>query len=322
MKEEIWDILGKLASDNCSPEEEKRLLQQLESEGIEPSMIADMRRSWELSGKVSLSEGPEVDVNAEWDRFSSQIGEEAPPNKSPLWLQAAAAVIVLALIGIFVFRSGGSSDYERELYSETQDLQSQLSDGSQVELAAGSRLEYNDTFAENERRVKLSGSARFEVKPIQKRPFIVETSLGSVMVLGTVFKVDAREKGDSLILMVESGRVAFFPKKGKADTLEADQRLVHSTDTQKSQVSEVKKGLPATLEFDGTPVSEVLSLVKARLGLGLELEKPSMANCPYTGSFDAQWSAEDFLLIFCSSMEWEYKLEPSGSYLIKGEGCP
>ncbi len=66
-----------------------------------------------------------------------------------------------------------------------------LSDGSVVWLNSDSRLEYPVNFTGNERRVRISGEAFFEVMHDATRPFIVETDRQSVSVLGTKFNVEA-----------------------------------------------------------------------------------------------------------------------------------
>lgn len=69
-----------------------------------------------------------------------------------------------------------------------------MSDGSQVWLNAGTRIEYPAVFNRTERRIKLSGEAMFEVRHEQDYPFVVETFASEVTVLGTKFNVVADEQ--------------------------------------------------------------------------------------------------------------------------------
>lgn len=66
-----------------------------------------------------------------------------------------------------------------------------LSDGSLVWLNSDSRLEYPVNFTDQERRVRISGEAFFEVMRDEKKPFIVETDRQVVSVLGTKFNIVA-----------------------------------------------------------------------------------------------------------------------------------
>lgn len=66
-----------------------------------------------------------------------------------------------------------------------------LQDGTTVWLSSGSVLEYPLIFGRDERRVKVSGEAMFDVEHNAHQPFIVETFAYDIEVLGTKFDVVA-----------------------------------------------------------------------------------------------------------------------------------
>jgi transmembrane sensor len=66
-----------------------------------------------------------------------------------------------------------------------------LPDGSNVWLNAESSITYPTAFNGNERRVRLTGEAYFEVAKKTSQRFIVETMSDTITVLGTVFNVNA-----------------------------------------------------------------------------------------------------------------------------------
>lgn len=73
-----------------------------------------------------------------------------------------------------------------------------LSDGTSIWLNSSSSITYPTQFSGNERRVKLTGEAYFEVakqtkegKKTERVPFIVETAKQQVEVLGTIFNINA-----------------------------------------------------------------------------------------------------------------------------------
>ncbi len=77
-----------------------------------------------------------------------------------------------------------------------------LSDGSQVELNAGTSLSVETT--RTERHVRLGeGEAYFIVTKDRARPFIVDTSAGSVRVTGTIFDVRTEAGGEMDVTVVE-----------------------------------------------------------------------------------------------------------------------
>ncbi|SMC58365.1 FecR family protein [Pedobacter nyackensis] len=86
-----------------------------------------------------------------------------------------------------------------------------LPDGSKVWLNAGSSLKYPVVFAENERRVELSGEAYFEVSKDKKRPFYVNTDRQGLKVLGTHFNINAfRDEPETTTTLLE-GSVKIIP---------------------------------------------------------------------------------------------------------------
>ncbi len=66
-----------------------------------------------------------------------------------------------------------------------------LSDGTMVTLNGGSRLEYPVVFDDSQRTVRFSGQGKFFVAHDEKCPFVVNTFVCDVTVLGTTFEVIA-----------------------------------------------------------------------------------------------------------------------------------
>jgi ferric-dicitrate binding protein FerR (iron transport regulator) len=64
-----------------------------------------------------------------------------------------------------------------------------LPDGTTVWLNASSKLTYGDDFMEKERRVQLEGEAYFDVVKNDSKPFIINTAIMNVRVLGTSLNV-------------------------------------------------------------------------------------------------------------------------------------
>jgi len=65
-----------------------------------------------------------------------------------------------------------------------------LTDGTKVWINADSRLTISRDFNINNRLVKLSGEAFFEVKRNENLPFLIESKAQNIRVLGTVFNVN------------------------------------------------------------------------------------------------------------------------------------
>lgn len=82
-------------------------------------------------------------------------------------------------------------EYNRIVIPRGGEYQLTLADGTKVWLNSDSRLEFPAAFTGEERKVRLSGEAYFQVKPDKLRPFRVEVNTMQVVVLGTSFNINA-----------------------------------------------------------------------------------------------------------------------------------
>ncbi|MBC8089206.1 MAG: FecR domain-containing protein, partial [Phycisphaerae bacterium] len=81
-----------------------------------------------------------------------------------------------------------------------------LPDGSQVILAAGSRLVVSANYGQGQRDVELRGAGRFTVKHDAANPFSVRAGSAIVRDLGTVFTV--KSDGAAVVVAVTEGSVS------------------------------------------------------------------------------------------------------------------
>lgn len=124
---------------------------------------------------------------------------------------AAAAVVIAGLSGVFVEREINYNKMTAQTnvleVPAGQRMSVTLSDGTQVQLNGNTRIEYPVIFSRNQRNVKLSGEAFFEVKHDERHPFIVETFASKVEVLGTRFNVYADEASEYFSTALVDGKV-------------------------------------------------------------------------------------------------------------------
>lgn len=97
-----------------------------------------------------------------------------------------------------------------------------LPDGSKVWLNSESSIHYPVSFAENERRVQITGEAYFEVAKLklssgQRVPFIVEKGDMQVEVLGTHFNVNTYSDESAIKTTLLEGKVRVVRKTGVAE---------------------------------------------------------------------------------------------------------
>jgi transmembrane sensor len=114
--------------------------------------------------------------------------------KRTFLLRLSVAATLLALVGLVVFWVLRRQDKQEGRVFATANGERkniQLSDGTLVNLNAGSVVRMDPDFGISSREVYLEGEAFFDVKHNQKLPFIVHTAEMDVRALGTAFDVRA-----------------------------------------------------------------------------------------------------------------------------------
>ncbi len=106
-------------------------------------------------------------------------------------LRVAAALVILigATIYLTIGNKGSQTLLSVHNSEESSTVATTLEDGSTVFLAKNTTLSYPKHFNKELREVHLEGNAYFEISKNPAKPFIVETELIRIEVLGTSFNV-------------------------------------------------------------------------------------------------------------------------------------
>jgi ferric-dicitrate binding protein FerR (iron transport regulator) len=173
-------------------------------------------------------------------------------------------------------------------------------------LNAGSTLSYHPFDWINNRQVFLEGEAFFEVK--KGSDFQVETSQGTVEVLGTSFNVFAR--AEKFTVKCFTGKV-----KVKSEELEKvmepgegirtdDHRKTESFNFKPNQEKDWRTG---EFYFEDVPLEEVLKELQRQFDLRLEVQA-NLANREYTGQFSRSDLNEALKMVFLPmDLKYEYR---------------
>lgn len=151
-----------------------------------------------------------------------------------------------------------------------------LSDGSKVWLNSGSVLEFPAQFTGNKREIRLaSGEMYIEVAPDRQKPFHVRTSGFNVKVYGTKFNISAYADSPQSVVLVE-GLVSLQTASKKETFLSPSEQAVYSDigtfHTHKVEVNQFISWKNGYLEFDKTPMTEVLKQVGRYYNLSFDFD--------------------------------------------------
>ncbi len=122
-----------------------------------------------------------------------------------------AAVAAIAIIAFTLFKSLTNTPSSQSFETATAKTEIvELPDDSKVSLNANSVLSFKTIDWKTQRQLQLNGEALFEVDKGQT--FIVNTSYGTVEVLGTVFNVKSRDYGFEVTCYEGSVKVSIKEK--------------------------------------------------------------------------------------------------------------
>lgn len=255
------------------------------------------------------------------------------------WLQIAAAASVIAVIGWQLLAPprkmpgvrwgladvAGEQPWIEKQNATAAPLLITLDDGSVISLDPQSKISYPPRFTGGKREVALSGEAFFEVSRDPSRPFLVYANETVTEVLGTSFRVQARNDASNVIVAVHSGRVSVFTKtdyeRGPADpkrsglVLSPNQQAVFAREQAQLTRTLVKTplvlghaDLRLSFDFDNTPVSEVFRTLSEAYGLEIVYDSELLQGRTLSVSLEDE-SLYEKLDIICKTLRVTYRIE-------------
>lgn len=250
----------------------------------------------------------------DWPRASGQVDQLLEALKVRERRQrrrraaAASSAVLLLLCGIWIFSlyrptAGNAPAVAVQSYRITAPERRTLPDGSLVELQPGAELAVHfSPESSGPRHVALlKGTAFFQVTKNPARPFVVTSGGVGFRAVGTAFSVGLGQSAVEMI--VTEGRVAIDEATAAATVREgvplvvAGNRAVVDlarptaipviTPTTEAEVSGKLAWRVPRLEFNETPLSEVIGLLNGQNGHRLSLASPDLGRVEISGALRA-----------------------------------
>lgn len=152
---------------------------------------SDFQHLQKLTQALRAYRAPEYPVQAEFVRVQQTIRSRPAGKSATLWLKPLlriAAILILVAGGYFIFLSDRTTTVTAPIAARRE---VNLPDQSEVTLNAASTIAYSASSWKEQRVVELTGEAFFKVAKGSR--FDVQTSAGTVSVLGTQFNVKNRD---------------------------------------------------------------------------------------------------------------------------------
>ena len=188
-----------------------------------------------------------------------------------------------------------------------------LDDGTVVYLNSVSELRYPVQFAENERKVYLSGEAYFEVAKDSARPFYVETDHLNIQVYGTVFNVNTHVPGKVQAVLVE-GKIGLWTEGREEYTLTPSQLAIYDIARGKVEIREVNTRLYTAWQegwflFENERLEDVLMRLSLWYDVDVVYQCPSVKELRISGSMRHYESIEVILRAIEMNVNVHFKID-------------
>ncbi len=191
----------------------------------------------------------------------------------------AAAVLLMAFIGVFFYQSQPSQTLVAESFMTVKSLT--LSDGSEVTLRPYSKL-YEIENQPDKATYQLTGEGYFEVISNPNRVFSVKAGLSEVQVLGTKFMVS--DWGDVSKVYLQEGRIQYTNLSNKQSvTLAPGQSSFVDKETETPSVSESEEHeftdwMNNELVFKNESVRAIFDELQQQFNIRIEASQSVLSN--------------------------------------------
>lgn len=236
-----------------------------------------------------------------------------------LMYAAIAAIPVMLLLGIgYLMNDRTAKTPVSEVHIAAADTQRfvTLPDGTQIWLSPDSALFYPEGFA-SERSVRLEGEAYFKVERDESKPFIVNTRMLAVTVLGTEFSVRANPYEDETEVILNSGKVEVNVEDANSSyILDRRERLIYRHEENKVIEETIPRGEPADMraaDFEQEKLEDVLRAVSGKYGIPIRCDHSAIAGETVTIKFLGNEPLD-------SVLTWLCEITGTLNYTIDNEG--
>lgn len=329
----IHELAEKLQRGNISSDELKKLSALLNENDIK-NLEEDFNEQWKNSSGVVIGTNP--DKLFRQLRKQLKVREKAGLNKFMSerkqyyswreFLKYAAILVVGIISSWLIFNmlydpnpSVKEADFLTVEVNNGSKSRVRLNDGTMVDLNSGSRLSYPSSASRDNRYVRLTGEAYFDVLNDPKHPFYVYTEDITVKALGTKFNVRAYpgEKTSETTLItgkveVYSNMEEFKPEEKPVIALSPNQKVIirrSVTEEKKGseeviaskgtimKVPEIKKNIRTELDtewrnnvliFDNECFSTIINKMERWYGVEIEKQDGRLDTVRFTGKFDRE----------------------------------
>jgi ferric-dicitrate binding protein FerR (iron transport regulator) len=216
------------------------------------------------------------------------------------WAAAASIAFIALLTTVYLYNSAPSYI----IADRGQQTEYTLPDGSRVNVNADSKISYSKSRFTKHRILKLEGEAFFSVQ--KGKPFVVETRLGNVEVLGTNLNVYVRNNNLSVacltgkVKVTARGESLIIEPGEKADLISGE---LHKTANIKTDT--MASWRTGEFHFESVPLISIFEEVERQFNVSITAN--GLDNRYFTGDFSNK-DLNVALQTICLPMQLDYEI--------------
>lgn len=273
-----------------------------------------------LAGQIRSQADPEAirkRKRSVQDKIFIQIQQrKKQKERKILFVSIAASLLVLFTIGYNLLTGSHSSEQIAWIEISTpKGVRDSvlLSDGSKIFLNGGSDLKYPRQFTGDTREVSFTGEGYFEIAKNAKKPFLINTELIEVKVLGTKFNLKAYANDMSVETILEEGRVQVKHSASnqildmKPNDCVTFNKQMNTFSTKQVDPLVATMWRSGKYSFHSTPFPEFAQTLERGFGVTFIIENPDVASRHFTGEFIRGESIDEILNILKISSKLNYQ---------------
>jgi ferric-dicitrate binding protein FerR (iron transport regulator) len=300
---EYHNLIIKFFAGEISDSEMTRLKSWLEQTPQNRRIFNEENELWQEASVHTKLEN--YKTNTTWMNISSKLGLGENNTRSVTILRknkfrvlmAAAIVACLVAVGGLCLWIAGKTSLQHIAASSTKVATRDgekahifLADSTEIILNSGSTLEYNGQYNINDRKVKFTGEAFFNVSTNTKKPFVVQLDKMSISATGTRFNIFSFVNEDRVETTLEEGAIVVSVKGKEPVNMKSGQQVVYFVKSKKVLVREVVTDTYTSwkenkLRFNDTPFEEVMRRIGRKYNVTFEITNRDLLNLKYTATF-------------------------------------
>ena len=311
------ELLMRFLTKTCTHEELVEVEKWISTDRSNADWIFEMEYVWSLKDELRFAERKEVNVAYQGFVHTVSPVRQSWAVKHQLhrgWLRYVAAAIIICLLAANIYQAFRIQPLN-EVSSNTievpvgQRVALTLADNTKVWLNSGSILSYPTKFDEKNRTVRLDGEGYFEVTAYKEHPFVVQTSMLEVKVLGTKFNVQAYPD-DAITVSLLEGQLHI--QAGIQTAMMTANELV--TWTKKEGLLQVKKQelqhtvhwTSGELMFVDESLSDIAKALERQYGVTIVIDTPELKNERFTCRTQQDPTLEQVLNLLKKTKKLDY----------------